>query len=322
MKTSTRKLLLVLSGALTLTLALRLALSGGAKAPPPPPSVQVLIAARDLPAGQLLNASAWGWRSMAAADVPKGAIVQGSSDLAALKGALLHNAVGRGSPLRSSDIISSADPGFLAASLQPGMRAVSVAVNDVSGNAGLIQPGDHVDLILTQSLRDAQGAGRSVVSETIATNLRVIAVGASLQRPKDADANSGGQVRTVTLEVMPRGAAVVAVASKLGDISLALRSFATTGAADRASQVHMPAAVPQPGGDNDNGDGPVWAGDISRAARADSDRAAATAAAAAGSLNASTQNGVLILRGSTSNAAQATPATPLATLPIADPQPK
>lgn len=313
MKTTTRKLLLVLSGALILTLAIRIALSGGSKTPPPPPpAVQVLTAARDLPAGQLLNASAWSWRSMPAPDVPKGAIVRGSTDMAPLNGALLHNPVSRGALLRASDIISSADPGFLAASLKPGMRAVSVAVNDVTGNAGLIQPGDHVDLILTQSLRDSQGAGRSVVSETIATNLRVIAVGALLQRPKDAEAGSGGQARTVTLEVTPRGATAVAVAARLGDIALALRSFATTGAADKAGQVWMPSVQPEAGGES--GDAPVWAGDISRAARADSERAAAVAEGAA---TASTQNGVLILRGSTSNANDAPAAFPLPLPPVA-----
>lgn len=312
MKTTTRRLLLVLSGALTLTLAIRLSLSGS-KTPPPPPAVQVLIAARDLPAGQLLNAGAWSWRSVAATEVPKGAIVRGNTDLSALNGALLHNAVGHGAYLRSSDIISSADPGFLAASLRPGMRAVSLAINDVSGNAGLIQPADHVDLILTQNLRDAQGAGRSVVSETIATNLRVIAVGASLQRPKDAESNSGGgQARTVTLEVTPRGAVAVAVAAKLGDISLALRSFATTGAADKAGWTRVPSVA----GDAGDADSPLWAGDVSRAARVDSERAAATASAALGAASASTQNGVLVLRGSTSNGpgAPAAATLPLATL--------
>jgi pilus assembly protein CpaB len=312
MKTTTRKLLLVLSGALILTLGIRFFLSGGSKSPPPPPAVQVLVAARDLPAGLLLNAGAWTWRAMPQSDVPKGAIVQGGAALSTLKGSLLHNPVKLGMPLRSTDIISSADPGFLAASLRPGMRAVSVAVNDVSSNAGLIQPGDYVDLILTQSLRDSQNAARSVVSETIGRGLRVIAVGSTLLRPKDKDnesASGGGSVRTVTLEVWPRGAAAIAVAAKLGDISLALRSFATTGRdAAKRDQVRMPSVLPGVSSDEDNDD-PVWAGDISSAARADTGRPNTTG------MTATTQNGVLILRGSaggTSSAGSTAPTAPIA----------
>ena len=48
------------------------------------------------------------------------------------------------------------------------MRAVSVAVDDVSGNAGLIQPGDYVDLLLTQQMeRRTDSPDLAVSSETV-----------------------------------------------------------------------------------------------------------------------------------------------------------
>ena len=61
-----------------------------------------------------------------------------------------------------ADVLRPRDRGFLAAVLAPGTRAVSIAVDPVSGVGGLIWPGDRVDVILTQEIpasrHDAQGA--------------------------------------------------------------------------------------------------------------------------------------------------------------------
>ena len=140
------------------------------------------------------------------------------------------------------------------------MRAVSVAIDDVSGNAGLIQPGDYVDLILTQDLANKTDSARlSVASETVVDHVRVLAVGSEFTRPKDDTTSDKAHARTVTLEVNPRMAEVVAISARLGTLSLALRSFATF--ARGGSDVHATtdngiAAAP-----------PVWAGDVSRAVR-------------------------------------------------------
>ena len=50
------------------------------------------------------------------------------------------------------------DHGFLAAVLAAGMRAVTVGVDATTGAAGLIWPGDRVDLILTQTIQAATTA--------------------------------------------------------------------------------------------------------------------------------------------------------------------
>ena len=62
--------------------------------------------------------------------------------------------LGEGQPILPADVVHPGDHGFLAAVLAPDMRAVTVAVDAVSGTAGLIWPGDRVDLILTQSMDD------------------------------------------------------------------------------------------------------------------------------------------------------------------------
>lgn len=230
----------------------------------PPPSVRVRAAADELPDGLLLRESDLVWKTMPRGEVPPGALVEGSTDAGAdqdLKGDLLRHAVHAGTPLGLSDVISPSAPGFLAAALKPGMRAISVAVDDVSGNAGLIQPGDHVDVLLTQQIRADGGVNvppsRAVESETVVERVRVLAVGSAFRRPKDDAAAPNTSARTVTFEVTPVNAQTITVAAHLGTLSLALRSFATrdrhTPDQDDAGQIKAP---------------PVWAGDVSRALRA------------------------------------------------------
>ena len=68
-----------------------------------------------------------------------------------LFGAMVRRNLATGDVVLSADALNPGDRGFLAAVLGPGMRAVTVGVDAVSGLAGLIWPGDRVDLILTQS---------------------------------------------------------------------------------------------------------------------------------------------------------------------------
>lgn len=263
MKPAVRNLILVLMAAVVLTFVLRVLLVSNQPHQAAPP-VHLLAAATDLPAGLLLRASDETWQTVSADAVPKNAIVQGSPDAKALQGSLLHNPITKDALILSSDVISPSTPGFLAAALKPGLRAISVSITDVTGNAGLIQPGDMVDLLLIQTLHD-KPAAHSVVGETIATGLRVIAVGSSFQRPKDSDqSNANTQARTVTLEVTPRAAEVVSVAARLGDLALSLRSFATTNPADTLQQqARVIGDINASGPAN----APIWAGDISQAIR-------------------------------------------------------
>ncbi|MGN6669180.1 MAG: Flp pilus assembly protein CpaB [Trinickia sp.] len=230
----------------------------------PTPMVRIRAAAADLPDGLLLRDSDLVWKSVPRADAPTGALVEGQADAADLKGDLLRHRVRAGTPLGPADVISPSSPGFLAAALKPGMRAISVAIDDVSGNAGLIEPGDYVDVLLTQQIATSPGAAngsdRTVETETIAERVRALAVGTAFTRPKDDDKkpNSANErARTVTFEVTPRSAEVVTVAAHLGSLSLALRSFATSDRnAPQAEDVMEPQTEP------------VWARDVSRGLRA------------------------------------------------------
>ncbi|RQR40259.1 Flp pilus assembly protein CpaB [Burkholderia sp. Bp9143] len=248
--------------------------------------VRVRVAAADLPEGLLLRDNDLAWKRMPRTQVPAGAFVESQPD-ADLKGALLRNRVDAGAPIRADNVIPSGAPDFLAAALQPGMRAISVPVDDVSGNAGLIQPGDFVDVVLTQEIGGSATTPGTFEAETVVRRARVLAVGSEFQRAKTPASapDVPARARTVTLEVAPRTAQVVLVATRLGSLSLALRSFATR---DRRQAT---------GGDEAEPDTPpVWAGDVSRAARgAERTPAARTDA---GTRPASQGNTVVIYRGS------------------------
>ena len=248
--------------------------------------VNVRVAAADLPEGLLLRDNDLAWKRIPSAQVPAGAFVE-SQPGAELKGALLRNRVDAGTPIRADNVIPAGAPDFLAAALQPGMRAISVPVDDVSGNAGLIQPGDFVDVVLTQQIGGSATTPGTFEAETVVRRARVLAVGSEFQRAKAPASAPDAPVRarTVTLEVAPRTAQVVLVATRLGSLSLALRSFATSDRRDAAGGAEQEPDTP-----------PVWAGDVSRAFR-DAARSP-SAKADTGARPAPQGNTVVIYRGS------------------------
>jgi len=125
--------------------------------------------------------------------------------------------------------VKPGDRDFIPAVLTPGFRAVTVSVNILSGSAGLIYPGDHVDLILAQSFHDANiPLGRRNVSENIAQNLRILAIDHYTQGGTIANNNEPqlrNSARTVTLEASPEVSLKIQNAADLGKLSLILRSL-------------------------------------------------------------------------------------------------
>jgi pilus assembly protein CpaB len=197
----------------------------------------IIAAAQPLRTGTLLRAEDIKWLAWNDA-VPAGAVPRPSDEqraaqpnaellaLSSVYGAVLKQRVEPGTPILASMIVKPGDRGFLAAVLLPGYRAVSIGVNPVSGASGLIYPGDHVDLLLTQNFKQGEEPiSRRSVSETIVSNIRVLAID---QRLQDASADpKDNQIpipRTVTVEVLPKQAEMINVAVQLGNLSLALRS--------------------------------------------------------------------------------------------------
>ena len=156
-------------------------------------------------------------------------------------------AIAAGQPVTRGSLVGPQDRGFLAAALGAGMRAVTVPVNNTTGVAGFVFPGDHVDLVLTQQVAGGGDGAPLKVSETIVRNVRVLATD---QRFTDKDADGKTAVKTfsnVTFEVTPRIAEKIAVAQSIGQLSLSLRSIADNSAdlerAVAAGDVKIPASA-------------------------------------------------------------------------------
>jgi pilus assembly protein CpaB len=202
-----------------------------AAAPPVPAAPQVvmvpyLVAARPLPLGTLARADDFNVKTVRSDQVPRNAIVDTPDVRANLRGALIRHYLEAGAMLAQSDFTRPRERGFLAAVLAPGTRAVSIGVNAVSGVAGLISPGDNVDIILTQEIQ--QSGGRSahlVTSETVLSNVRVLAVDQDIAQGAPPSASGTGRsVATVTVQATSNEAERLAVATRLGQLTLAVRS--------------------------------------------------------------------------------------------------
>ena len=108
----------------------------------------------------------------------------------------------------------------LPPAIPPGLRAVSVRVNEVIGVAGYVLPGTHVDVVASMSPTQQQG---DMTSKVILTNVLVLAAGTKIERG-DPDKNKPMPVSVVTLLVDPEEAERLTLASTEGKIQLALRN--------------------------------------------------------------------------------------------------
>ena len=196
-------------------------------APPPPPALmRILVAARALPAGTMIKDDDMVVREIPASTTPDAALAASDDVRAELRGALLRRYLDPGTVVERADVLRPRDRGFLATVLRPGTRAVSVGVDVVTGTAGLIWPGDQVDLILTQELgADDAPLGRRVIGETVLSEVRVVAVDQQFTQGAGGEGLPSRVARTVTLEVTAEQAERVAVASRLGRIALSVRAI-------------------------------------------------------------------------------------------------
>jgi pilus assembly protein CpaB len=214
-----------------------------------PEKLAVLVAGRPLQPGNLLKPSDLSGVSMLAPSVPAGASADTPANRAGLIGAMIRRPILQGQPILPPDVMRPGDHGFLAAILGPGMRAVTVGVDAISGGAGLIWPGDRVDLVLTQEIADPNlPPGKRLAAETVLADVRVIAIDQRLVQGANPNGVASNLARTVSLEVTPLEAEQVAVATRLGRLSLVVR-----------------AAGPAPAGTPHGRPAIAWAGQVSPA---------------------------------------------------------
>ena len=232
-----RNLLLVI-GALCLVGGLALSVvwyrqtSSGVAQAPRPPQPAVLVAGRALATGTLLRPDDLRWKDVAAGQIRPGSLLRGQVAQGEFIGAVTRRAFAADEPIVVSDLVKPNERRFLSAVLKPGTRAVSISVDAPQSVAGLVLPGDRVDVILTQNLAVPGGnAARNTVAETVLRDVRVIAVDQSLNtsgrppaRAKSATLGAPSQIpKTVTFELTDRQAQRLFVAAQLGRLHLSVR---------------------------------------------------------------------------------------------------
>ncbi len=181
----------------------------------PMPTKPVVVAAADLDIGAELGRDDIKVIDWPATSVPEAAI--GNPDDVIGRG--LITSVIQNEPILPMKLASKEAGSGLPPAIPPGLRAVSVRVNEVIGVAGYVLPGTHVDVVATVSPDHKQG---DMTSKVILNNVLVLAAGTKIDR--DTDKNKPMPVSVVTLLVDPEEAERLTLAASEGKIQLALRN--------------------------------------------------------------------------------------------------
>ena len=183
----------------------------------------VLVAARDIPMGTAIGADGFSWQAWPADAINPGFITQSSRPeaLEELTSTIARTPFLAGEPIKEAKLVRS-DRGFMSAILPQGMRAVATQISPETGAGGFILPNDRVDVILTRRMAKPGTDQQSYISETVLTNVRVLAID---QTVEEQDGEKVAVGSTATLEMTPEQAETLALADQLGELSLALRSL-------------------------------------------------------------------------------------------------
>jgi len=215
-----QKLLIVFGVAWLSAMGLTWFLYARTAAPRVERTARIIAAARDLPAGTQLRRGDLKLISMPERDMPRAAITDPS---AAYNRALLFP-MNSNEPVTTTKLSSLTGAEGVAATIEPGMRAVSVGFTDSTGASGLIQPRSRVDVLYTRG-----GNVGDALTTTILEDVVVLSIGRNTEvQPFGAVAGKQQPVRTAnqtaTLMVTPEEARKLELAKSQGKISLALRN--------------------------------------------------------------------------------------------------
>jgi pilus assembly protein CpaB len=129
-------------------------------------------------------------------------------------------------PIVETKLAPRAAGGGLPPLITPGMRAMTVKVNDVIGVAGFTQQGTRVDVVVI-----LRGGGTEGASRTVLSNIQVLSSNRRIDQ-EQARAGTGADQSVVTLLVTPEDGEKLALATSQGQIVLALRNPLDTAATD------------------------------------------------------------------------------------------
>jgi len=189
------------------------------------PGIEVIVAADDLQVGSRVEDHDIKIIKISASDLPAGA-PRRKSDVVG-HGVVIP--ISKGEFILPSKLAGENAGAGLPALIPPGMRAVSVRVNEVVSVAGFVTPGTRVDVLLTGT---PSGGGGGPETTTVLQNVAVLASGHTLERTATGEAQN---TPVITLLVSPDDAQRLTLASAQGHIQLALRNPLDTRAEEVAS---------------------------------------------------------------------------------------
>ena len=189
-------------------------------------TTSVVIAASDIPANIPITEA-----MIETKVIPTGAVVSGAlSDKSEVIGKVANAEIFAGEQLLNAKLLSTgkSDSKTLAYVIKPGMRAITIAVDETSGVAFMITPGNNVDIIgefvkTTNSAEDGSESDKISYTTMVLENITVLAVDNVFY--KDGKANSDKPAyTTLTLQVTPSQAMELSTAQFEGQLRTILRS--------------------------------------------------------------------------------------------------
>ena len=178
------------------------------------PGIDVIVAADDLQVGARVEEHDIKIIRIPVSDLPAGAPRKRSDVLG--HGVIIP--ITKGEFILRTKLADENAGAGLPSLIPPGMRAVSVRVNDVVAVAGFVTPGTRVDVLLTGA---PAGNGADEQTTTVLQNIAVLASGHTLERTSTGEAQN---TPVITLLVSPDDAQRLTLASSEGHIQLSLRN--------------------------------------------------------------------------------------------------
>jgi pilus assembly protein CpaB len=179
---------------------------------------QIVVAAEALQVGTRVDAS-----NLRTIEWPAGDPISGMfAKISDCAGRAVITPMAENEPILETNLAPMGSGAGLPATIPEGMRAVSVAVNDVVGVAGFVVPGTTVDVLVTGAAADGRSGN---ITRTILEDVPVLAAGQKIEQDR---AGKPQTVPVVTLLVSPEDADKLTMASTEGKIQLALRNTVDT----------------------------------------------------------------------------------------------
>jgi pilus assembly protein CpaB len=176
--------------------------------------LRIVVASRDMPVGTQLKKGDIKLANYPEKDVPKGVAFK----LVDAEGRVVLVPLSTNEPVLQSKISLTTSVEGVSSTIPAGYRAMSVQITDVSGVAGLIQPGSKVDVLFTRP-----GSMAEATTSTILQEVRVLSTGRTLQTGQTVDPRTP-KSPVVTLVLLPAEAQKLELAKNQGKISLSLRN--------------------------------------------------------------------------------------------------